>query len=41
MVAGNWSISLEQVDNDYHPDFCAGFLYLTTPSGNKISILVQ
>jgi len=31
-MSGNWSISIEQVDNDYHPDFCAGFLYLTTPS---------
>ena len=30
---GNWSISREQVEADYHPDFCSGFLYLTSPQG--------
>ena len=30
---GNWSISREQVEDDYHPDFCSGFLYLTSPQG--------
>ena len=31
-MTGNWSISRDQVEADYHPDFCCGFLYLTTPS---------
>jgi len=31
-MTGNWSISKEQVESDFHPDFCCGFLYLTTPS---------
>ena len=30
-MTGNWSISKEQLDLDIHPDFCSGFLYLTTP----------
>ena len=30
--AGNWSVSKEEYDEDVMPDFCTGFLYVTTPS---------
>ena len=30
-IAGNWSISRSQLASDLHPDFCSGFLYLTSP----------
>ena len=30
-IAGNWSISRSQLAADLHPDFCSGFLYLTSP----------
>ena len=32
-MTGNWSISRHQLDLDYHPDFCSGFLYVTSPQG--------
>lgn len=31
-MTGNWSISKDQLDLDLHPDFCSGFLYLTSPA---------
>ena len=31
-MTGNWSISREEFNFEYHPDFCSGFLYLTTPN---------
>ena len=34
-MTGNWSISRQQLDLDFHPDFCSGFLYLTSPQGEK------
>ena len=30
-MLGNWSISKEELESDVVPDFCAGFLYVTTP----------
>ena len=30
-MSGNWSISKQQFDLDTMPDFCTGFLYVTTP----------
>ena len=30
-MLGNWSIPKEELEADMVPDFCAGFLYLTTP----------
>ena len=34
-MTGNWSISRQQLDLEFHPDFCSGFLYLTSPQGMK------
>ena len=31
-MTGNWSISKDQLDIEFHPDFCSGFLYVTTPT---------
>ena len=30
-MRGNWSVSKEEYDEDVMPDFCTGFLYVTTP----------
>ena len=30
-MTGNWSVSKEQFDADIVPDWCTGFLYITTP----------
>ena len=30
-MTGNWSVSKEEYDRDVMPDFCIGFLYVTTP----------
>ena len=30
-MLGNWSIPKDQLEADIVPDFCAGFLYITTP----------
>ena len=30
-MLGNWSVPKDQLESDIVPDFCAGFLYLTTP----------
>jgi len=30
-MTGNWSTSKEELEADIMPDFCCGFLYLTTP----------
>ena len=30
-MTGNWSVSKEVFDRDVMPDFCIGFLYVTTP----------
>ena len=30
-MLGNWSIPKDQLESDIVPDFCAGFLYITTP----------
>ena len=30
-MLGNWSVSKDQMEEDIVPDFCAGFLYLTSP----------
>ena len=30
-MTGNWSVSKEEFDRDVMPDFCIGFLYVTTP----------
>ena len=30
-MLGNWSITKDQLESDIVPDFCAGFLYITTP----------
>ena len=30
-MSGNWSVSKEQYELDTMPDFCTGFLYVTTP----------
>ena len=29
-MLGNWSVSKDQIEVDIVPDFCAGFLYLTS-----------
>ena len=34
-MTGNWSISREQLSREFHPDFCSGFLYLTSPQGDN------
>ena len=33
-MTGNWSISRQQLNLEFHPDFCSGFLYLTSPQGD-------
>ena len=30
-MRGNWSLSKDQLEEDILPDFCSGFLYITTP----------
>jgi len=30
-MRGNWSVSKEEYEEDIMPDFCTGFLYVTTP----------
>jgi len=30
-MLGNWSVTKDQLESDIVPDFCAGFLYITTP----------
>merc|ERR1712198_185656 len=30
-MTGNWSTSKEELEDDIMPDFCCGFLYLTSP----------
>ena len=30
-MTGNWSHTREEIDRDFMPDFCVGFLSLTTP----------
>ena len=30
-MTGNWSISKDQLEMEFHPDFCSGFLYVTSP----------
>ena len=35
-MTGNWSISRDQLDLDYHPDFCSGFLYITSAQGKSL-----
>ena len=37
-MTGNWSISRDQLSLEFHPDFCSGFLYLTSPQGNMASL---
>ena len=37
-MTGNWSISRDQLSLEFHPDFCSGFLYLTSPQGNLASL---
>ena len=39
-MTGNWSISRQQLDLDFHPDFCSGFLYLTSPQGEKHGCII-
>ena len=31
-MTGNWSTSKEELEDDIMPDFCCGFLYLTSPT---------
>merc|ERR1719357_1860289 len=30
-MRGNWSLTKDELDQDILPDFCSGFLYITTP----------
>ena len=30
-MRGNWSVTTEEYEEDIMPDFCTGFLYVTTP----------
>ena len=38
-MTGNWSISRDQLHLDYHPDFCSGFLYVTSVQGKSLHVI--